>query len=337
MDAAEGTKVRSDHDGAATRRVAQSVIAALKRAAPLLNEEGVSGRMFSGLWSASVSALLMTVEPQDVVLMLEDRAARLAAFGDNAQAALVEVPEGAAAVARRDEIVRAARIFSAALESVLDDAEAGGIAEHFPDCVLDRMVEVLDREWGPWHLRRALAEQAAMLEAGEGVVVDVREPVRAAGRLQAVSAFGHRPVRLRAVMVRVEADVSHGKARWAYVVHTTAADGSGFSETREAICPAPGANAARAVLAGAVAAIEAVRADGEGVHAMVETTNAQLLSGVASPSGRSASDAAVWRRLDELREGIDIDWRRHVPVPGRVDEMGARCARLLAREIQGQA
>lgn len=332
MQAAEGTKVRSDQDGAARRRVAQSVTAALKRAAPLLDEEGVSGRMFLGLWNASISALLVTVEPQDVVLMLEDRAARLAAFGDNAQSALVEIPEGDEAVVRRQEIVRAARIFSGAFESAFVEAEANGIDEHFPDCVLDRMVEVLDREWGPWHLRRALAEQAALLEAGEGAVVDVREPVRSAGRPQSASPAIQRQMRLRAVRARIEAGVFNGASRWAYVLHTTAADGSGFSETREAVCPAPGVNTARALLAGAVAALEAVRADGAGAHVMLETTSPQLLSGVASPTGRSASDGAVWGRLDALREGLDVDWRRHVPVPDHPDEMDIRCARLLARE-----
>lgn len=334
LEAAEGTKVRSDQDGAVRRRATQFVTAALKRAAPLLEEEGVTGRMFSGLWTASISALLMTLDPGEVIDRLVRCSVRLASNGNFVQVDLVDVPEGEAAAVRREEISRAARIFSAALETALDDAEAAGIDEHFPDSVLDRMVEVLDREWGAWHLRRALAEQVVMLESGEGAVVDVREPRRAPEQPRTLPALAGRPVRLRAVMVRVEADTSNGKPRWAYVVHTTAADGSGFSETREAVCPAPGANAARAVLAGIVAALEAVRADGEGAHVMVETTHAQLLSGVASPAGRSASDMATWRRLDDLCEGVDLDWRRYLPASGRADEMGARCARLLACELQ---
>lgn len=332
MQAAEEAKVRSQHDGVPERLVA-IVKAALKRAAPLLEEEGVTGRMFSGLWTASISALLMTLDPAEVIDRLMKCSMRLAKCGDNTPVDLVDVPEGKAAEVRRDEISRAARIFSAALETALEDAEAAGIDQHFPDCVLDRMVEVLERVWGSWHLRRALAEQVVMLEAGEGAVADILEPVRAPERPRA-AAPGHRAMRRRAVMVRVEADVSGGRPRWAYVIHTSAADGSGFSETREAVCPAPGASIAKAVLAGAVAALEAVYADGGGAHVMFETTQAQLISGVGSPAGRAASDSAPWQRIDQLREGIDLDWRRHVPLPGRADEMGARCARLLARESQ---
>jgi hypothetical protein len=316
----------------ARRRVAQSVAAALKRAFPLLEEEGVTGRMFSGLWAASISALLMTLDPDEVVLRLQTCSGRLGKLG-NAQLEPVEVPEGEDVEIRRDEISRAARIFSAALKDVFDDAEAAGMDEHFPDCVLDRMVEVLDREWGSWHLRRALAEQVAMLAAGEGAIADILEPVHAPATPAAPAV--HRSGRLRAVMIRVEADVSQGKPRWAYVMHTTAADGTGFSETREAVCPVPGVNLARAVLAGAVAAIEALRADGEGAHATFVTTSAQLLAGVASSAGRAASDMAAWQRLDDLREGVDIDWRRHVPVPGAADEIGSRCARLPGQDVRG--
>lgn len=332
MEAAEADRVRSDADGAGRRRVAQSVTAALKRAAPLLEQEGVTRRMFSGLWTASISALLMTLDPDEVLLRLERCASRLPRFGDNAESDLVEVVEGEDAESRRDEISRAARIFSAALETAFADAEDAGLDEHFPDCVLERMAEVLDREWGPFHLRRALAEQAAIVAAGEGAVADIREPLRPAGRRPAAAVADlRRPPRLRAVAVRIEADQTGGHARWAYVVHSSAADGSGFVETREATCPAPGLTVARAALAGAVAALEAVRSDGEGAHVTIETSLPQLISGVASPAGRAASDQATWLRLDQLREGVDIDWRRHVPVPGRPDPLGAACAALLAR------
>ena len=273
--------------------------------------------LYSCLWHSAINVLLITIEPDLVVKLLENRAKPLDPLGTNAGAELVEVAE-AERETRRRMIMAGSQILTSSFMASLEEAEAAGVGDIFPESVLDQAIERLNEEWGPFHLRDALWDQAEALASGDGVIVDVREPVQSASRPSAPAAFA-RGFRSRAVVLRIDVEVSSGKPRWAYAMHASAADGSGFTETREACCPAPGANSLRAFLAGAAEALEAVRAGRRG-------RPCDGGGGKSAPAGRDRIDVVQGRfgcgRLEAARRPLCGAGNRVAPASGGIRTRG---------------
>lgn len=305
----------------ARRTTMQIVTAALKRAAIEIQSLPNSDLLFLGLWHAAISNLLINMEPEDVIDLLEHRSSRLV------PANVSEIDPGA-----EDDRIRRisdiAMVISAELESAYTICEGSDLDELFPESVLDKAIEMLQPRWGAEHLRAAMASQVAMLSAGLGAIYAAREPppsVRAAsdGRRELGSG------RPRAVVVRVEADVAGKQPLWAYAMIVTAADGSSREDMHEARCAMPGANLARTLMAGVIAALENVACEGPGAHVLLETSHNPFLMQAASPASRPTVDAAGWELIERLREAMQIDFRK--AQPDQHQEIAARCIRMLGQ------
>lgn len=306
---------------AARRKTMQIVTAALKRAALQIQELPNSDLLFVGLWHAAISNLLVNVEASDVTDLLEDRGDKLAPD---------EAPEidPVAEDDRLNRIIDIAAVISAELEAALTDCEKAGLEDLFPETVLDKAIEMLEPRWGADHLRSALASQVALLSSGLGAVFPAREPTPSV-RTQSDGARERLAGRPRAVVVRVDADVSGKRPIWAYAMRVTAADGSGREDLHETRCTMPGANLARALMTGVLAALEAIACEGPGAHVLLETSHNPFLVQVSSAAARPSIESAGWERIDRFRESMRIDFRK--AQSDQHQEIAARCARLLTQ------
>lgn len=308
-------------DRTARRKTMQVVTASLKRAAIEIQSLPNSDLLFLGLWHAAISNLLINMEVDDAIDLLEHRSSRLV------PTETAEI-EPAAEEERIRQISNIAMVISAELEAAHTACETSGLDELFPESVLDKAIEMLQPRWGADHLRAAMASQVAMLAAGIGAVYPAREPppsVRNAGSERREPGCG----RPRAVVARVEADVNGKQPVWAYAMSVTAADGSSREDLHEARCGMPGANLARTLMAGVLAALESVACEGPGAHVLLETSHSPFLMQAASPVSRPTVDAAGWERIERLRETMQIDFRK--AQIEQHQEVAARCMRLLAQ------
>lgn len=306
-------------DQAARRKTMHIVTAALKRAALEIQNLPNPDLLFVGLWHAAISNLLINMESDDVVDLLEHRSARL-------------VPPRAPTIdpaveeERLRRITAIAQVISAELETAFAACEAAGLEEQFPECVLDKAIEMLEPRWGAEHLRAAMASQVALVSGGQGAVFAASEP---APSLRQFAASRREPGvgRPRAVIARVEADVSGKQPLWAYAMVVTAADGTSREDLHEARCPVPGSNLARTLMSGVLAALETVASEGPGANLLLETSHNPFLVQASSPTARPSVDGAGWERIERLKETMQIDFRR--AQPDQHVEIGARCLKLL--------
>lgn len=330
-----GTAERSGISVSARREAVHAVRAAVRAALQDIDASGGSRRTFGGLWQAAIGFVLITFEAHDVVLLLEDRAAGLKGHGFNADADLETVSPDSAPQ-RRSEIMAAGDVFSRRLQDAFVAAEGTPADEAFPEAVLDVAIEILVKEWGPHHVRRALAEQVTTLLAGEGAVADITEPLlstsAAAKQISPHDGTG----RPRTIVIRVESASPEGKPRWAYVLFSRTTDGLRRDEFREVRASAPGTSSSATLLAGIVDAMQTIAADGPGATVVVETSAASLIRGIQSPQTRPASESAMWRALDAACAGIHVEWRR-LPQGAKNDELAVRCAKLLEHTSTGEA
>ncbi|MGY3581519.1 putative membrane protein [Bradyrhizobium sp. USDA 4341] len=305
-------------DQAARRKTIQIVTAALKRAAVEIQSLPNPNLLFVGLWHAAISSLLINMDAADVADVLEHRSEKLLPASPSI--------DPAAEDERLRQISDIAAVISAELEVAFTACEAVGLEEQFPESVLDKAIEMLEPRWGADHLRAAMASQVALIAAGLGAVFPASEP---APSVRSLPASRREPSagRPRAAVVRVEADVSGDQPLWAYAMVVTAADGSSREDLHEARCRMPGANLARTLMAGVLAALETISCEGPGAHVLLETSHNPFLLQASSPAARPSVDGSGWERIERLRETMQLDFRR--AQPDQHQEIAARCLKLL--------
>ena len=302
----------------------------------------------SGLWLATMGVLLDAGSPDDIALLLADRAASIRGQGRNADAPPV-VLDGEALLARTREATVVARVVLDRLRPVAEDDEAG---DSFPEDLLDVVLTLLQPKWGPSHLRRALVQQVASLEAGSTVAILPAEPSvpdqptpprptpvqPGAARLPVQEGGTQAPSPGRAPR---DADVhvdSEGLAtgRGAYAVALNLSTGD-RRETREISGTALDRTGRDAAIRGLVEALAAVTPAIPGDRIRISTP-VEAVFRAACPDGngvRLFHEAVLWSEFDKLSAGLTIEWclRRS----GTGTDLAQRCDRMLrARSVEAE-
>lgn len=334
-----------------------------------LENRGVGHRLLPGLWQAAMNVMLSCLDIDDIMLLIKDRSRGIVGDGSNAGSQIRSLGQKGMKVYLA-EVESAARTIMENLELALEKLETEGLDDRFPETVFDAALQVLLPAWGPHHVRRALAEQSALLIRDINSACNFMEPVTlqqtAVGKrpnqdesrdrstaplsakiidpapspppetLQAPEARPHRKKTTRRVTAFAAADVTaDGLAAW--VVAMVCHDGDGRTETREISGkindPSGRMAAIKAVHESLLAACE----NSSCASILLETTSDRCVraaSNGGTPGSRLPGEEDVWNDIDRLHAVHRIEIRHAERAVDR--DLSERCDRMLRRLTDGQ-
>jgi ribonuclease HI len=170
--------VRASVDDQKERRRAKAIVNEfLIGVSTPLENRGVGHRLLPGLWQAAVNVLLSTLDINDVLLLIRDRSRGIVGDGSNADAEIRSLGQRGMKIYLK-EVETAARTIMETLDEALEGLSAEDLDDRFPETVFDAALQVLLPAWGPFHVRRALAEQSALLIREVSSACNFMEPLR---------------------------------------------------------------------------------------------------------------------------------------------------------------
>ncbi len=323
-----------------------AIQAALAGVVPEAEARGAGRKAFlSGLWLAAVGTLFSVGDPEEVASLLADRAGGIRGQGRNADVPLNHLDDAA-----RDRRLREAGIVARVVcERLRPFAEDEARGDSFPEDFLDEALSLLAASWGPFHVRRTIADQIAAIEDGRATPVLPVEPSApnnppraqppAAAPVQPLAAAAahcpqpRRPPRSADVHLDSET-LSTGRGAYAVAMHLDSGD---RRETREICGGAPDRTGREAALAGLVEALASLGVPVPGDRVRLSTpVEAVFRAAAPGASGgqRLGHEAPLWAEVDRLAAALDIEWclRR----TGTGTDLAQRCDRLL-RERSAEA
>jgi hypothetical protein len=294
-----------------------------------------------------MGAVVSCMEPEQARQLIENRAHGVKGLGANADSPLREPPAGSEKRLAEETSV-AAEIISGCLEQALTALTEQEIDDSFPEAVLDATLQVLVPAWGPFHVRRALAEQWTLLGKGQAAVANVREPQRLLsprkGRKEPEASAGaraesvHQSLPRRAASDRfVEAFIDGwhepGTADGAWAVAMLVHERGGRQEIRDICGPAQDSTGRASALRAAFELFAAI-GDGES-QVRIETPAEFLVRGMSDgDSGertRLQDEAEAWSSIERLCEAHRVEWRS--ATPGARRDLADRCDRMIRRAL----
>lgn len=303
------------------RRRARSIVSEvlISVGSPLENR-GLHHCLLPGLWNAAVNVLIACLEPRDIVDLFTDRQRGILGNGDNAASPPRVIPEKQMK-AYRAHVTDAGQTIIECLMKALDKMEDEGLDDRFPETVLDAVLTVLLKAWGPDHVRRAMTEQSALLIRGVIEPVNFMEPVDLMPPPKPVGASRVEPEPVKEELApppaprrilpgrRIEASVlvqtaDSGDAAWAVslVMFTEQR-----SEERVVYGKMHDPNARRAWLTALHECFLAICTDAEKSSARIEVADEQMVRAVkADPGTRHSSEDDVWNYVDAAMSSHDI-------------------------------
>jgi len=327
-----------------------------------LENRGVGHRLLPGLWQAAMNVMLSCLEADDVMLLMKDRIRGIVGDGSNANSPIRSLSNRGMAI-YLEEVNTAAQTIMQSLDDALEKLEEEDLGDRFPETVFDAALQVLLPAWGPYHVRRALTEQSALLIRGVLSTCNFMEPMRlqqttstkknsqsdpqktppvpVAGIEHAhVASFEdgipQRKKTKRRVMAFAASDVAaNGVAAW--VVAMVCHDEDGRAETREIsgrmTDPSGRLAAIKAVHECLLAACESSSC----ASVLLETPSERCVRAAihgGSPGSRLAGEETLWADIDRLHAVHRIEIKRAERAVDR--DLAERCDRMLRRLMDEQ-
>lgn len=165
------------NDAKARARAKSIVSKAILSSAQPLEFREQKDRMLIGIWYAAMNTLIECMQIEDVLLVLAAKMHQITGTGDNALSPPRTISEKAMQ-SYIDSVVEAGMTIIECLEKAQEQLEEEELDELFPETVLDAAAVVLQKAWGPDHLRRAIQEQSALLVRGVTQPANFMEPLK---------------------------------------------------------------------------------------------------------------------------------------------------------------
>lgn len=321
-----------------------------------LENRGVGHRLLPGLWQAAMNVMLSCLEIDDVLLLIKDRTRGIVGDGSNANSPLRSLGKRGMAI-YLEEVTTSAQTIMQSLDDALEKLEEENLGERFPETVFDAALQVLLPAWGPFHVRRALTEQSALLIRGVHSACNFMEPIRlqqtTSSKKSQPSNFPKESIQpavrieqptisnsydipqrkktTRRVMAFAASDVAaNGIAAW--VVAMVCHDDDGRAETREISGrmsdPSGRLASIKAVHECLLAACESSTC----ASVLLETPSDRCVRAATnggSPGSRLAGEEEFWADMDRLQAIHRIEIKHAERAVDR--DLAERCDRMLRR------
>lgn len=321
-NSADTVNAHGDRQGEdAQRRRSEAVIKkAFVASGIAVQNLGVSHRFLPGMWMSVVNVLIECLDVADVVKLLTSRANVLGHGSENRNAP----PENMAPQKLKkylEEVVEAAHAVNKCVEEAMPVLEKEGLESRLPEAMLDTAVFLLEKSWGPDHLRRAMVEQASAFLTGTVAPIAFMEPKVMLRKAEAehVTAAAEEPVepwrpmrREKAIRIFLDYALGDEGAKWAAVIHKAAPDGTEELHTITGRCG--DVNGRTAPLLAAIEALKAIQHEAPTSDTAFETSNVTAFRGMEGDGDdrkafRGAAEGSFWTEFDALCDGRSLRYR----------------------------